>query len=134
MPGENITVYEKRRDMGGCCAVIGNEGAYICPGEQMCIRDRVVSFLFCPLRHAIKTGGLFPFGVFQQKGRVQWVRQSIEGRVFLAQVSLTTCAFPFTRMDACVQICTSIKSVFCGTISRKVIRCPNGLSAASFQF
>ena len=24
MPGENITVYEKRRDMGGCCAVIGN--------------------------------------------------------------------------------------------------------------
>lgn len=34
MPGENITVYEKRRDMGGCCAVISNEGAYICPGER----------------------------------------------------------------------------------------------------
>ena len=34
MPGENITVYEKRRDMSGCCAVIGNEGAYICPGER----------------------------------------------------------------------------------------------------
>lgn len=34
MPGENITIYEKRRDMGGCCGVIGTEGAYICPGER----------------------------------------------------------------------------------------------------
>lgn len=34
MPGKNITIYEKRRDMGGCCGVIGTEGAYICPGER----------------------------------------------------------------------------------------------------
>ena len=34
MPGENITIYEKRMDMGGCCGVIGTEGAYICPGER----------------------------------------------------------------------------------------------------
>lgn len=34
MPGENITIYEKRRDMGGCCGVIGTEGAYVCPGER----------------------------------------------------------------------------------------------------
>ena len=32
MPGENITVYEKRNDVGGCCGIISNEGAYICPG------------------------------------------------------------------------------------------------------
>lgn len=34
MPGKNITLYEKRRDVGGCCGVIGNEGAYVCPGER----------------------------------------------------------------------------------------------------
>lgn len=34
MPGENITIYEKRHDVGGCCGVIGAEGAYICPGER----------------------------------------------------------------------------------------------------
>ena len=34
MPGKNITIYEKRRDTGGCCGVIGTEGAYICPGER----------------------------------------------------------------------------------------------------
>lgn len=34
MPGENITIYEKRNDVGGCCGVIENEGAYICPGER----------------------------------------------------------------------------------------------------
>ena len=34
MPGENITIYEKGRDMGGCCGVIGTEGAYVCPGER----------------------------------------------------------------------------------------------------
>lgn len=34
MPGENITIYEKRRDMGGCCGIIGTQGAYICPGER----------------------------------------------------------------------------------------------------
>ena len=34
MPGENITIYEKRNDVGGCCGIISNEGAYICPGER----------------------------------------------------------------------------------------------------
>ena len=34
MPGENVTIYEKRKDVGGCCGIIGNEGAYICPGER----------------------------------------------------------------------------------------------------
>ncbi len=33
MPGKNITIYEKRQDVGGCCGIIGNEGAYVCPGE-----------------------------------------------------------------------------------------------------
>lgn len=34
MPGENITIYEKRQDVGGCCGIIGTEGAYVCPGER----------------------------------------------------------------------------------------------------
>lgn len=34
MPGSNITIYEKRNDMGGCCGVVSNQGAYICPGER----------------------------------------------------------------------------------------------------
>lgn len=34
MPGENITIYEKRNDVGGCCGVIGTDGAYVCPGER----------------------------------------------------------------------------------------------------
>lgn len=34
MPGENITIYDKRQDVGGCCGIIGTEGAYVCPGER----------------------------------------------------------------------------------------------------
>ena len=34
MPGKNITIYEKRQDVGGCCGVVSTEGAYICPGER----------------------------------------------------------------------------------------------------
>ncbi len=34
MPGKNITIYEKRHDVGGCCGIIGTEGAYVCPGER----------------------------------------------------------------------------------------------------
>ncbi len=34
MPAKNITIYEKRKDVGGCCGVISNEGAYVCPGER----------------------------------------------------------------------------------------------------
>lgn len=34
MPGKNIAIYEKRQDVGGCCGIISNEGAYICPGER----------------------------------------------------------------------------------------------------
>ena len=34
MPGENITIYEKRQDVGGCCGAVGTEGTYICPGER----------------------------------------------------------------------------------------------------
>ncbi len=34
MPGKNITIYEKRKDVGGCCGVISNEGEYVCPGER----------------------------------------------------------------------------------------------------
>ena len=34
MPGQNITIYEKRHDVGGCCGVIGKDGAYVCPGER----------------------------------------------------------------------------------------------------
>lgn len=34
MSGENITIYQKRGDVGDCCCVIGNEGIYVCPGER----------------------------------------------------------------------------------------------------
>lgn len=34
MPGENITILEKGSDVGGCCGIVSNEGAYICPGER----------------------------------------------------------------------------------------------------
>lgn len=34
MPGGNITIYERRKDVGGCCGVEHNAGAYICPGER----------------------------------------------------------------------------------------------------
>lgn len=34
MPGENITIYERRADMGGCCGIVGTEGSYVCPGER----------------------------------------------------------------------------------------------------
>ena len=34
MPGSNIIIYEKRKDVGGCCGVISNEGKYVCPGER----------------------------------------------------------------------------------------------------
>ncbi len=30
MQGKNITIYEKRKDVGGCCGVISNEGEYVC--------------------------------------------------------------------------------------------------------
>lgn len=31
MPGKNITIYEKRQNVGGCCGVIGTDGAYVLP-------------------------------------------------------------------------------------------------------
>ena len=34
MPGKNITILERRNDVGGCCGVISNEGKYVCPGER----------------------------------------------------------------------------------------------------
>jgi len=34
MPGENITIFEKRSDVGGCCGIISNDGKYVCPGER----------------------------------------------------------------------------------------------------
>jgi oleate hydratase len=34
MPGENVTIFEKRYDVGGCCGVIGKDSAYVCPGER----------------------------------------------------------------------------------------------------
>lgn len=34
MPGENITVYEKRDSLGGCCDAFANAQGYVCPGER----------------------------------------------------------------------------------------------------
>lgn len=34
MPGENITIYEKRGALGGCCDATCNAEGYICPGER----------------------------------------------------------------------------------------------------
>lgn len=34
MPGKNITIYEKRNSLGGCCDALENEMGYICPGER----------------------------------------------------------------------------------------------------
>lgn len=33
MPGENITILEKRGAFGGCCDAVQNEKGYVCPGE-----------------------------------------------------------------------------------------------------
>lgn len=34
MPGKNITIYEKRKSLGGCCDSFSSERGYICPGER----------------------------------------------------------------------------------------------------
>ena len=34
MPGENITIFEAREDVGGCCGIVREPGAYVCPGER----------------------------------------------------------------------------------------------------
>lgn len=34
MPGENITIYEKRKSVGGCCDAFENTMGYVCPGER----------------------------------------------------------------------------------------------------
>lgn len=34
MPGTNITIYEKRNSLGGCCDAFQNELGYVCPGER----------------------------------------------------------------------------------------------------
>lgn len=34
MPGNNITIYEKRNSLGGCCDAGENEHGYVCPGER----------------------------------------------------------------------------------------------------
>lgn len=34
MPAKNITIYEKRKTVGGCCDALFNEHGYICPGER----------------------------------------------------------------------------------------------------
>ena len=34
MPGENITILEKRNAFGGCCDAIQNEKGYVCPGAR----------------------------------------------------------------------------------------------------
>lgn len=34
MPGKNITIYEKRNSLGGCCDALEGEHGYICPGER----------------------------------------------------------------------------------------------------
>ena len=34
MPGENITIYEKRKSVGGCCDAFENAMGYVCPGER----------------------------------------------------------------------------------------------------
>lgn len=34
MPGKNITLYEKRNSLGGCCDAYSGEAGYICPGQQ----------------------------------------------------------------------------------------------------
>lgn len=34
MPGTNITIYEKRNSLGGCCDAVENSLGYVCPGER----------------------------------------------------------------------------------------------------
>ncbi|MFR3993166.1 MAG: oleate hydratase [Angelakisella sp.] len=34
MPGKNITLYEKRNSLDGCCDAYSGEAGYICPGER----------------------------------------------------------------------------------------------------
>ena len=47
MPGQNVTIYEKRRDTGGCCGVVGTQGAYICPGEREMMTDMECLWYLC---------------------------------------------------------------------------------------
>lgn len=47
MPGENITIYEKRNDMGGCCGIAGTAVAYICPGEREMMADMECLWYLC---------------------------------------------------------------------------------------
>ncbi len=34
MPGKNITIYEKRGSVGGCCDAVANKNGYVCPSER----------------------------------------------------------------------------------------------------
>ena len=34
MPGGNITIYEKRKSVGGCCDAFENAMGFVCPGER----------------------------------------------------------------------------------------------------
>lgn len=34
MPGENITIYEKRGSLGGCCDAFQHQRGHVCPGER----------------------------------------------------------------------------------------------------
>ena len=53
MPSENIIIYEKRQDVGGCCGVIGAKGAYVCPGKRelephmLCKVNQIPPYFMC---------------------------------------------------------------------------------------
>jgi len=57
MPGENITIYEKRNDVGGCCGVISNEGAYVCPGEREMEANMECLWYLCSKLPSLETPG-----------------------------------------------------------------------------
>ena len=57
MPGQNITIYEKRRDTGGCCGVVGTQGAYVCPGEREMMTDMECLWYLCSKIPSLDTPG-----------------------------------------------------------------------------
>ncbi len=57
MPGENIVIYEKRNDVGGCCGVVGTQGEYICPGEREMEPDMECLWYLCSKIPSLDTPG-----------------------------------------------------------------------------
>lgn len=57
MPGENITIYEKRGDVGGCCGVSETARGYICPGERELEANMECLWYLCSKIPSLETPG-----------------------------------------------------------------------------